>query len=370
MPPHAVAGLRRLRPSGRCTLPDSPTVSALVAVYNYEQYVATAIESALAQDYPAECLEVIVVDDGSTDGSAAVVKELIARHPGRIRLLRQENAGYITATNRAMAAARGELLAILDADDLWLPGKLRRSVQLLQARPRLGLVFSDMSVIDADGRVTQPSFVGDRRVDLSSGAFASLLVENFVTASSIVVRADLRPAFDPIPPGVPYADWWIALGAARSAEIDWIPAPLALYRLHTANLTHGASGAAAVREHRKHLDLQLFALRQFDLEELGPDELLAAWESVERNARGLIEVAGSAFAEPAEITSGRRAAVEPLLAGANAARADGDAHGEARLVLNALANDPSRLDLQARLRDAVVRARAMDAQPDPLATST
>jgi glycosyltransferase involved in cell wall biosynthesis len=344
----------------------TPTVSALVAAYNYEQYVGAAIESALAQDYPPDCLEVIVVDDGSTDATADVVAELIGRHPGRVRLFRQENAGYIPATNHAMAEARGELFAILDADDLWREQKIRRNVELLCSRPALGLVFSDMAVIDSDGRVVEESFVKNRLGEVPRRALGRLLVENFVTASSIVVRADLRSAFDPIPDEIPYADWWLALNVARVAELDWIREPLALYRLHTANLTHGASGVAAVREHRKHLDLQLWALRNLDLGTLAAEELLAAWQAVERNAFGLIEVAGSPFVEPAELTGERRAAVEPLLAAADAAGAAGDAHEDARLVLKALASDPSRLDVLTRFKEAVARARELDALPDPL----
>jgi glycosyltransferase involved in cell wall biosynthesis len=344
----------------------TPTVSALVAAYNYEQYVGAAIESALAQDYPPDCLEVIVVDDGSTDATADVVAELIDRNPGRIRLFRQENAGYVAATNHAMAQARGELFAILDADDLWLEQKIRRNVELLHSRPALGLVFSDMAVVDSDGRIVEESFMKDRLGDVPRRALGRLLVENFVTASSIVVRADLRSAFDPIPDGIPYADWWIALNVARVAEIDWIREPLARYRLHTANLTHGASGTAAIREHRKHVDLQLWALRSLDLGELKAEELLAAWQAVERNAYGLIEVAGSPFVESAAPTIERRAAVEPLLASADDAAAAGDPHEDARLALKALANDPSRLDVLARFREAAARARELDALPDPL----
>ncbi len=102
-----------------------PTVSALMGAYNYQQYVARAIESALAQDYPPELLEVIVIDDGSTDHTAEIVAEIAERNQGRVRLISQANGGYIAATNRAIAEADGELLALLDADDIWLPDKIR-----------------------------------------------------------------------------------------------------------------------------------------------------------------------------------------------------------------------------------------------------
>src|ERR1700760_5038468 len=117
---------------------DLPTVSALMAAYNYEQFVGRAIQSALDQDYPAELLEVVVIDDGSTDSTADVVKDLAARNPGRIRLVQQENGGYVAATNRGLAEGRGELLALLDADDTWLANKTRPQAEVVQARRAVG----------------------------------------------------------------------------------------------------------------------------------------------------------------------------------------------------------------------------------------
>src|SRR4051794_23053204 len=98
-------------------MPELPLVSALMAAYNAEPFIAQALNSALSQEWPAERLEVIVVDDGSTDGTAALVEEIAARHPGRVRLIRQANGGACAAVNTAFHAAHGELLALLDADD-------------------------------------------------------------------------------------------------------------------------------------------------------------------------------------------------------------------------------------------------------------
>src|SRR4051794_18669312 len=138
---------------------DLPLVSALMAAYNAEPFIAEALNSALGQDWPADRLEVIVVDDGSTDGTAALVEEGAARHPGRVKLIRQANGGACAAVNTALHAARGTLLALLDADDAWPAGKLRAQVGLLQSRPEVGLVYGDMVVVDADGRVLDPAFL-------------------------------------------------------------------------------------------------------------------------------------------------------------------------------------------------------------------
>jgi glycosyltransferase involved in cell wall biosynthesis len=112
----------------------NPLVSVLIGVYDGEAYIGEAIESVLAQDYAP--LELIVVDDGSTDGSAAVAGSF----PG-VRVLRQENAGNGAARNRAVEEASGELYAFLDADDRFTPRKLRLQQAALDADPRLDMVF-------------------------------------------------------------------------------------------------------------------------------------------------------------------------------------------------------------------------------------
>lgn len=345
--------------------PSLPTVSVLMGLYNYEQYVGRALESALAQDYPAELIEIIVVDDGSTDASAAVVRDIAARHPGRIKLLAQENGGYIAATNRAMAEATGELWALLDADDVWLPHKLSRQVRELQARPELGLVFSDMVIVDSNELVIGPSLLGALG-DIPRRAFARLLYANVATQASIVIRASLRELVHPIPAGIPYADWWLALRGAQVAEIDYIREPLALYRQHGANLTGGATGAAGVREHRKEVGFQLWCLRRLELDALDAEEMAFVWSGVEEHARQAMQAGGSFFVEVAETAPEGPEQADALLAAADQLAAAGDLAGEARVTLRALAWDPFRIGLRERLNGAIDRARAAGARPHPL----
>jgi glycosyltransferase involved in cell wall biosynthesis len=108
-----------------------PLVSCVVPVFNGERYLREALDSILAQSYPS--IDVVVVDDGSTDGTAGV----LADYRARIRTLSQANAGPATARNRGLAAAAGDLIAFLDADDLWHPDKLARQVRRFEARPEL-----------------------------------------------------------------------------------------------------------------------------------------------------------------------------------------------------------------------------------------
>src|SRR4051812_42423719 len=136
-----------------------PLVTALMAAYNAEPFIAEALDSALAQDWPEDRLEIVVVDDGSTDGTAAVVRGYVDKHPGRVRLVQQQNGGPCAATNTALAHARGQWLGMLDADDAWPPDKLRVQGALLRERPEVGLVYGDMRVVDETGDVIQESWL-------------------------------------------------------------------------------------------------------------------------------------------------------------------------------------------------------------------
>lgn len=110
-------------------------ISAIMAAYNAEPYLAQALDSVLAQTLPAD--EIIVVDDGSTDRTA----EVLRAYAGRIRIIRQHNRGPAHAFNAGIAAASGDALAFLDADDLWLPNKLEIQSEALSAEQGLEAVF-------------------------------------------------------------------------------------------------------------------------------------------------------------------------------------------------------------------------------------
>src|SRR4051794_32661528 len=139
------------------TMSSPPRVTVVIAAYNEERFIAQAIESALAQDYPAKLVDAIVVDDGSTDTTAAVAARYEAA--GRVRVVRRGNGGNVAAMNTGFALATGDVVAVLDGDDLWPAAHLRRSVEVLEARLEVGLVYGDMTVIDADGDVVQESWL-------------------------------------------------------------------------------------------------------------------------------------------------------------------------------------------------------------------
>lgn len=160
-------------------------VSVIIPAYNASAFLREAIESALAQTYRK--LEVIVVDDGSRDNTAAVVESLAVRDP-RVRLLRQPNAGVASARNLGLAVSRGGFIALLDADDLWHPEKLARQVAVIRrGSPRLGLVYTWSSVVDEAGRVVDRRGCGVPRYE--GEVYAALVLWNFVgNASTPLIR--------------------------------------------------------------------------------------------------------------------------------------------------------------------------------------
>lgn len=129
-------------------------VSAIIPVYNGAATVADAIRSALAQSLAD--LEIIVVDDGSTDATPAVLDQF----GDRIRAIRQPNAGSSAARNRGAAAAAGEYLAFLDADDIWAPAMAERCAAALDAHPECVMAFANLALVDSDGRDLGAPLIG------------------------------------------------------------------------------------------------------------------------------------------------------------------------------------------------------------------
>lgn len=129
----------------------APLVSVVIPVFNGAPFVAKAVESIRAQGVPE--VEVLVVDDGSTDGTQAVLEEL-ERKAG-IRWFQQDHGGPARSRNRGIAEASGEFVALLDCDDVWLPGKLEAQLAVMRRRPEVGLVHTDFEVVREDGSVEE-----------------------------------------------------------------------------------------------------------------------------------------------------------------------------------------------------------------------
>lgn len=162
------------------------TISVIIPAYNASETLAKALESVLVQNVSGQAaadgshgIEIIVVDDGSSDDTAAVAESYVRRYPATIRLLRQKNAGPAAARNAGVAAAEGDYIAFLDADDEWLPGKLKAQAALLDEDPGVDLVCTAMN---GKRFMFRPV-----RFALS---FNALVPNNLVYTSSVLVRKD------------------------------------------------------------------------------------------------------------------------------------------------------------------------------------
>jgi glycosyltransferase involved in cell wall biosynthesis len=168
---------------------DSPLVSAVVATYNRVDLVAQTLDSILAQSYPN--LEVIVVDDGSTDGTGEMIPE---RYGDRVRYFHQDNAGPSAARNRGIEQARGEYIAFLDDDDLWLPTKIEQQVAALERAPDCAVCYTRCGVLTSDGRQTEEIYaVSDE--GRSGDVFSLVLRRTAMLLPTVLVR---RAALDEV----------------------------------------------------------------------------------------------------------------------------------------------------------------------------
>ncbi len=222
-------------------------VSVIVPVYNGEATLARALESALAQEFSGD-VEVIVVNDGSTDDTAKVLE----RFRGRITVVTQHNRGLSGARNAGVRVARGTYLAFLDADDLWLPKHLAESVAALEANDRAVVAYSEAVLMHADGTRLEGSFIADEFAHAPS--MADLLTRWWpILPSTVVMRRSIFDACEGFCTSFRRAyedlDFW--LRAREQGEFEYIAEPTVRYRITPI----------AERMHKYENDYLIFARR-------------------------------------------------------------------------------------------------------------
>lgn len=329
-------------------------VTCIITAYNYARFLARAIESIFGQDYPPELVEIIVVDDGSTD----CTPELLGAYAGRIQVLRKANGGLVSAVNHGLAAATGELIAFLDGDDTWPAHKLRDQVAYLRAHPAAGLVYGDMEIIDADDRQLHPSFNTWRSIQPLEGRVLPHLVRgNFISGGCMMVRAALRDRFFPIPAESPYADWWIAMRVAEVSDAGYLPGSYNRYRFHGANMGLGAERVRLARANAGELPLRRLVLSSRIAESLSPPDLADALQVLDQQAAGLARTLGRSPWELLPVSADEARASEELRERARAALGRREPEQAFRLLVNAVAVDPSSQHARADLRVFVPEVR-------------
>lgn len=213
-----------------------PRCSVIIPAYNAEQYLAQTVNSALNQSY--RDFEVIVVDDGSTDRTP----QILADFGNKIRSVSQENSGPSSARNRGLELASGEFIALLDADDLFIPNRLESMIQYLESHSDDGILTADSFLVYED-QVTEETFYQalpfDRRFRLTNQGYW-IVQYNFINGQATFRRtvAENNGGFDEtLPPGVEDWDLWMrSLNAGVRAAM--LPETLGYYRIRTHSLSH------------------------------------------------------------------------------------------------------------------------------------
>jgi len=220
----------------------TPKVSIIIPVYNGERYIAQAIESALKQTY--EKFEIIVVNDGSSDKSYKKIEPYI--NLPNVKYLEQENKGVAEARNTGIKNSSGEFIAFLDQDDLWLPEKLELEVDYLLRNPDVGLVHSNMSYINEEGKPIQSDFDFPSRI--AGKCFGELFIKNMVAILTVLLRRDCfdkAGLFNEQFSGVD--DYDLLLRVSRYYPVGYINQSLARYRLHGSNTSRDWLGITLTR---------------------------------------------------------------------------------------------------------------------------
>jgi len=217
-------------------------VSVIVLTYNRAHMITEAIDSVLNQTF--KDFELIIVDNYSSDNTESVVKSYVDK---RIRYFKNQNNGLIGINrNYGIKKSQGEYVAFLDDDDLWLPEKLKRQVELLDSNREVGLIYSDSYVINGNGDFRENTLFYGRKT-IRGDAFSELLQFNFIPMLTVIVR---RAVLDKVGGfSLRYKisqDYDLWLRIAECYPIDFIKQPLAKYRAHGENI--GANPLIACKE--------------------------------------------------------------------------------------------------------------------------
>jgi glycosyltransferase involved in cell wall biosynthesis len=212
-----------------------PLVSVVIPTHNCETYIGETISSVLAQTYRP--IEVIVVDDGSTDRT----RDIVDSFGGAVRLLRQTNQRVCVARNRGFESSHGDLVCFLDHDDYWYPWKLERQVETFRTHPQAGVVFTAFKPWHpVDGVYPTPASLESAEAesleidpDYSGWVYHQFLLDCWALTSATMIRRDVFAGSGGFDPSLPYSeDWDLWLRLSQSCEFVMLKCASTLYRQH------------------------------------------------------------------------------------------------------------------------------------------
>jgi glycosyltransferase involved in cell wall biosynthesis len=239
-----------------------PFITALIDTYNHQSFIEDAINSVLNQVFPASETEILVVDDGSTDNT----REIVRKFAPRVRLLFKSNGGQASAFNTGIPEARGEIVAFLDGDDWWAPGKLTAVAEAFATDPGIGLVGHGVTEVYPDGRqrTEVPREICRFRIASIEEAKMFRMSRGFLGTSRMAYRREILRRIGCVPEVLKFeADEYLFTLAGLFSDVMILRESFTFYRLHDNNLFQFTNGdAQAIRRKQRVLAALAQSLQQ------------------------------------------------------------------------------------------------------------
>lgn len=214
-----------------------PKVSVIVSTFNNMSFIRNSLESLLRQEYPKDRMEIIVVDDGSTDGTGDILKE----YAEKVTYIYQDNRGIASVRNMGMSIAKGEIITFLDSDDEWREDRIQKVVEKFIDMPNIGIVYHPVELINERGQVIHKNFYkAFGYKEGLSGWIANDIIRGriFCGGSSFAYRKKIIDKAFPIPENIKRGvDFYYTVISSCYAKAEYIPDLLGRYRLHSGNIT-------------------------------------------------------------------------------------------------------------------------------------
>jgi len=208
---------------------NSPLVSVVIPCYNHEQYVEQALNSVFDQTY--DNIELIVIDDGSSDNSVAVMKKMQEVH--NFTLVTQKNMGVCKTLNKAVSLSKGKYIALLASDDYWDLSKIEKQISSLESSPKSNFCFTQAIEFDDNGINNDKIFP---KTPLTGKILNQLFIRQHVPAGSMMFSRSLYDTLDGFDENLKEEDWDFVIRSAAHTEFSAVSEPLFYYRSHEANI--------------------------------------------------------------------------------------------------------------------------------------
>ena len=245
-----------------------PLVSIIVLSYNQSRFVLETLESVKAQTFKPT--QLIIVDDCSTDDSVAIIDCWLKENGVDCTFIRhQKNRGVCNTVNDALAVATGKYISMVASDDVWLPDKTERQVEIMEAQPEhVGVLYSDAFQMDEHGRPLPDMFIAAHRKlpEMPQGQVLNTLLEgNFIPGMTTLIRRSCYDKVGLYDENLRWEDWDMWMRLSRHYSFLYSPTPSARYRHHEKSLSHSDPG-------RLHKDSLRIYIKQFGLGDLKEDQ--------------------------------------------------------------------------------------------------